>query len=343
MTDRKTRNHSYESVGRALAGEKLVFILPHILADGDALGSATALCRALLSISVEARVLVEDKVADYLNFLKGNMVVSLEEAENIYSYALEKGEYSCVVVDCGSVDRFPLREKIFKGSETTYCLDHHRTSEREFDYNIIEPEAAATGEIVYDLICAMRINITSQMAEGLFTAITTDTGNFQYSNTRKKSHEIMAKLYDTNTDFNKISVELYESEPIEKIKLQGDILSGSRTVLGGKAIIGIVLQKDLHRYGAMTEHTEGLVGTLRSVSGVEIAALVKEQEDGNFKVSLRSKSVGDVAVIAENIGSTGGGHTKAAGFSFQGSKEELLRELEREMGAQLVRKNEKVK
>ena len=83
MTDRKTRNHSYESVGRALAGEKLVFILPHILADGDALGSATALCRALLSISVEARVLVEDKVADYLNFLKNrNLKVSQNMQKN---------------------------------------------------------------------------------------------------------------------------------------------------------------------------------------------------------------------------------------------------------------------
>ena len=159
----------------------------------------------------------------------------------------------------------------------------------------------------------MGVEITTKIAKRIYTGIITDTGNFQYSNTTKRTHQIVSELYDVCDGFNDISVAIYENDSFERLALQSEILSNAELFAGGKGIVAYVTQDMLKKCNAIMDDSEGTVSRLRAISGVEISVLVKEKEDGKIKVSMRAKTYGDVASICVKYG--GGGHTKAAGFT----------------------------
>lgn len=290
-------------MARELIKAESVLIFPHVLMDGDALGSAAALCHTLRSAGKQAYILVEDPIPGYLAFLDREYCTQ-------DLGALEEPDVS-IAVDCGDDSRFPGRVQAFHKGRITMCLDHHRTSRGLYDYNYIDPGAAATGEIVYDLLTAMEGNITREAAEAIFAAITTDTGNFQYSNTTKRTHEIVMELYDAGLDTNAVSVELYENETMEKLLLHSKAMDTLETFCGGRGAMVTITKEMLRSCNAKMEHSEGLVETIRSIKGVEIAMLLKENGPEVIKVSMRSKQSVDVAAIAEKY--QGGGHIRSAG------------------------------
>lgn len=303
-----------------LAKAKSIYIFPHILMDGDALGSAAALCAALRARGCDAWILIEDKIPDYLTFLDNGYCTDkmLNESPDV-----------CLAIDCGEENRFPKRADAFNRGKIKACIDHHPTSKPVFDYNYIDPAEAASGEIVYKILVEMKADITKEIGEALFAAITTDTGDFQYVNTTKSSHEIVAKLYDTGMDFNRISILLYQSESMAKVKLHGIVMSRIEIFAGGEAVITEVSQEMLEESGAMMEDTEGIIGKMRAIQGVQIAAMLKEQTDGSFKVTMRAKERGDVSAIAAKYG--GGGHVKAAGCTLNENLEESRKIIMREI------------
>lgn len=301
-------NSSLREIGNVLKEYDAFYIFPHIMADADAMGSAVCLCRQLRAMHKTAYVLVEDETAKNLRFLTDNMLIHIDELGEI-----ELGRYVSIIVDCGSADRFPRRREIFEKGHLSICLDHHVTSTGICHYNYIDSSASATGVVVYRLFKENGWNIDERMAEALFCAITTDTGNFQYSNTNKECHEIMSSLYDIKREFNSVSIEIYERVPIAAVKLQGDILSNIKLTDDGRGISSYVSQDMLKRNGADMDDCEGMVGKLRAIENIEIAALLKEEKGGKIKVSLRSKNHIDVSEIAERH--NGGGHKKAAGFT----------------------------
>ena len=136
-----------------------------------------------------------------------------------------------------------------------------------------------------------------------------------YSNTTRRSHEITCELMDTGMDCNAVSVALYENESMEKMMLQGKMLSTIRRFAEGQGVIAMVTQRMLKETGARMEDTDGFVSLLRSLKGVEIAILLKEQAENMVKVTMRAKRKGDVAAIASRYG--GGGHVKAAGCTLR--------------------------
>ena len=310
-------NDSIREIAERLLAAERVLLFPHIQMDGDALGSAAALCGALRSAGKQAAVLVEDPVPEYIQFLDQGYCT--EDPEAIPSPDV------CVCVDCGEVSRFPKREKYFFQGKTTICVDHHTTSRPFADYNYIDPKAAATAEIIYRLLTAMELPIDKETGEALFTGICTDTGNFQYSNTTKESHLIAAALYDAGIDHAGIAVKLYQNTSLEKLRITNKILNGLRLFCEGRAAMAWVDQEMLQQTGASMEDTEGSVETLRNIKGVEIAAFLKEKEAGVIKVSMRAKTDGNVAKIAEKFG--GGGHVKAAGCTLRTDMENALGQL----------------
>lgn len=295
-------NNSFSEIAAEIKAARSVVIFPHILMDGDALGSSVALCSALRNMGKRAVIAVEDKVPDYLMFLDNDYCTGdFEEWMN---------PDISICVDCGETKRFPMRISLFESGKKKICIDHHGTSSGIGDLNYIDAEAAATGELIYDLLVAMEAEITPEEANAIFAAITTDTGNFSYSNTTKRSHEIVMELYDWGLDSYKTSVNLYENESFEKIRLQGAVMNKAEVFAGGKAIIADISLDMLKEYNARMEDTEGIVGTMRSIAGIDIAILVKEKEENNIKISLRAKegNVSDIAVKFD-----GGGHMRAAG------------------------------
>lgn len=305
-------NDPLELIARELLEADSVLIFPHILMDGDAMGSAAALCKALRAMDKDAYIVIEDKVPDYLMFMDRGYTVDIH---NIGAAHIAEVD-AAVCVDCSEKTRFPERAELFYHGKTKICLDHHVSSSGIGDYNYIDPDAAATGEIIFDLLLEMGAEMDEEIAEALFAAITTDTGNFQYSNTTAHTHEIAIALFDCGLDSSKVSVALYENESFAKMKLQSRLLDQSELFANEEAIMTVLTQDLLRETGTLMEDTEGVVAALRSIRGVQIAAFIKEQPDGSVKVSLRSKERGDVAAISERHG--GGGHVHAAGFNLSG-------------------------
>ena len=260
-------------------------------------------CKALRSAGKETVILVEDAVPEYLRFLDQGYCTA--DPDRIPDPDV------CMCVDCGETVRFPEREAKFFQGKTTICLDHHTTSTPFADYNFIDGSIAATAELVYKLIVAMGIPIDKEIGEAIFTGISTDTGNFQYSNATKESHLITAALYDAGIDHATVAVRLYQNTRLEKIRVTNRILDTLELFCGGKAVIAYVSQEMLTQVGAEMSETEGVVETLRNIKDVEIGAFVKELDADQVKVSMRAKTTGNVAEIAAKFG--GGGHVKAAG------------------------------
>ena len=299
------KNNSFGEIGGLIRKAEKILLFPHVTMDGDTLGSSAALCRALRSLGKECHILIEDDIPGNLAFLdRGYCTFD----QNI----ITKPDLS-ICIDCGDAGRFFKRKEKFLQSPVNICIDHHRTTEFYCDYNYIDGNAAAAGELIYKLLREMQVDIDKEMGEAIFAAITTDTGNFQYSNTSKETHEITAALYDAGIDTNQVSVALYENNRMEKILIKNRGLNTLTTVCEGKGAIAYVTQQMLAETGALMDETEGVVEELRSIGGVEAAAFLKEVAEDRIKVSMRSKSRVNVADIAHSLG--GGGHARAAGFT----------------------------
>ena len=296
-------NNTFKEIAEVLLKAEKILIYPHINADGDAVGSAAALCHTLRRLGKTAYVLIEEQLPANLRFMDKGYFTFDEKV-------IEHPDVS-VCVDCGDFGRFPMRREKFLSARTTVCVDHHGTTQNFCDYNYVDSGAAATGELIYALIKEMVPEADVETGEAIFAAITTDTGNFQYSNTTKNCHLIMAELYDLGVDTNKVSVEIYENERQEKLMITTKALSTLEIFGGGCGAIAHLTLEDMKEIGAEPFETDGVIEKLRSISGVEYAAFVKEKEPGVIRVSMRAKRRGNVASIASKLG--GGGHVKAAG------------------------------
>lgn len=302
------KNNSLREIGEVLASAGRILIFTHINMDGDAAGSSGALCRTLREMGRDAWIVTEDEPADNLKFMVDGFTVSCED--------VRMDDYVSICLDCSSTDRFPGRQEIFEKGSITLCVDHHMTADPVWDYCYVDPDAGATCELVFLLSEAMGWKLSPEACDCIFGGISTDTGNFQYSNTRRLTHEIACRLYDVRPEgFNHVSVAIYENESFGKLALQADILKGAELFCGGKGIIASVTQKMLEDHGCVMDDSEGVVSRMRSVEGVEVAVLLKEKEDGRIKGSMRSKTDFDVASICVSLG--GGGHRKAAGFTLE--------------------------
>ncbi len=311
------KNNSFEEIADILKQKDTCLIFTHIVMDGDAIGSSVALCLALRKLGKKAYLAVEDDMPKNLRFLENDCLINYESIDFVPDVA--------IALDCSDANRFPKREELFNSASLKICVDHHKTADGKFDYAYIDSEAGATSELVFYLIMALGITIDKTIARCIFAGITTDTGNFQYSNTTKKTHMIVASLYDVCDSFNDVSVALYENESFAKIKLQSEILENAKLFASGKAVISYVTQQMLRDCDAVMDDSEGTVSKLRAIENVEVAVMLREKEAGTIKASLRSKTYVDVSEICKGYG--GGGHARAAGFTCEGALEEVSKQI----------------
>ena len=311
------KNNSFDELAEVISKKEKIYLFTHIHMDGDALGSSAALCSALRKMGRECYIILEDKIPDNLMFL------AHDYCRKDYS-ELEGADLS-ICIDCSEKSRFPKRAELFAKGKETMCIDHHKTTEPTCNYNYVDSSAAATGQLIYHLINALGVEIDKEIGEAIFAAITTDTGNFQYSNTSRETHEITAALYDAGIEANKVSVELYEKVRMEKLMIENRAFETLKTYCDGQVAVAYVTQKMLKETGALMEETENVVQILRSIAGVEVAVFLKEINSNLVKVSMRSKTKVDVAEIASEF--SGGGHSRAAGCTFNATIEDAHRTL----------------
>ncbi len=305
----KTKNEinqmEMERMSEKLLSVNSILLFPHVNMDGDCLGSSVALCKGLRALGKTAYVLIEDDIPENLAFLDNSYCT--------FDQNIIENPDVCMTVDCSTIERFAKRKEKFLHGKTLMCIDHHSTSESLTEYNLIDSKAAATGELVYKLLLIMKAPLDAEIGEAIFAAISTDTGNFQYSNTTRETHEIIAELYDLGINHSKVSVEIYQNIRLEKLMMTSISLSTMKLLLNGKVAIAFLRQKTLTDTGATIDEAEGIVETLRSIGGVEVAIFIKETMEGNVKVSMRAKKDFNVAKFSAKFG--GGGHVKAAGFT----------------------------
>ena len=325
------------TIASKLISAKNVLLFPHVGIDGDAVGSCVSIAKALRSMGKRAYALYEEDVPANLSFM-----LTDEHGEPYFTsdpgiISDEELDVS-MAVDCGGFDRFKPYGDKFKAAKTTLVLDHHGTSITTeddgsthgiADHSVIEPEAAACGVLVFDLLKELQtmtdehIIPDREIGEALFAAITTDTGNFQYSNTNRKCHEVMAELYDWGIDSNKVSVEIYENERIQEVQIRSRAMDHMTMVGNGAGAISYVSKDDLEEIGVKAGETDSVVKVMRAIGGVEVVAFLKEKDHNVIRVSFRSKYSADVAAIARKY--NGGGHKKAAGCTLYMPIDEAVR------------------
>ena len=308
-----------------LISAKTILLYPHVGIDGDAVGSCVAIAKALRAMGKTAYALYAEDLPHNLEFMatdgEGRPYFT-NDPEIISDEDLDIS----MAVDCGGWDRFRPYEDKFRAAKTTLCLDHHGTSifteengetHGIADISVIDPGAAACGVLAFDLIRELQTMTDvelipdKEIGEALFAAITTDTGNFQYSNTNRKCYEVMAEISDWGADTNSVSVEIYESERIQEVQIRSRAMDHMTMISGGKGAISYVSKEDLEEIGVLAGETDSIVKVMRAIGGVEVVAFLKEKEHNMIRVSYRSKSFADVSVMAASH--NGGGHRKAAG------------------------------
>ena len=318
-------NASLQEIGEIIQGADSVLIFPHINPDGDAIGSACGLCDTLREYGKKAAVLLEEDAPEYLGFLDTSCCI--QDGESFGKPDL------CICVDCSDEGRLNKRVDAYRNGGSTLCIDHHLApadfGERGFcDHYYIDSGEAACSQIIYKLLQAMELKPTPAAAEVLYTGIVTDTGSFQYSNTTGETHRIAADLLDLGVDIMKVTMALYQNIKRNKLDLEIRILDTMEVFAKDQAVIAYVTEDMAAAAGTLMEDAESAIDLLRNIEGVEIAALLKQRQEG-IKVSLRAKSWGSVDQIAAKFG--GGGHKKAAGCTLHMSLEEARDALKKEM------------
>ena len=301
-------NDTIRSIATIMSDLDGIMIYPHISMDGDALGSSSALCLALRSLGKKAYVMVNEPVPKNLDFLELGCTTTDDSV-------LEDIQLS-LMLDCNGLGRIPGREAAWERGRLKGCIDHHATTSKDirFDFQRIEPKSAATAEIVYRLIKDLGAEITLDIANCIFTAITTDTGNFQHSNTTSRSHEIAGHLYKIEGFNSKvISALIYDRRSKEALKMESEVIADLEFYADGRLAVGKVTQKLLKENGCTLDEADGIIQKMMSIDGVEGACLFKETET-NVRASLRGRTYANMAAAAAKFG--GGGHVLAAGCTF---------------------------
>ncbi len=291
-----------------------IAILTHTSADGDALGSSFSMGLALESLGKKVYIFLEEPVPKMLDFLPGQHFISAKR-DRMYDLAM--------CLDNSDLKRLGERADIYLDAKKKINIDHHTTNNMEADGLWIDKNAAATGEMIYQLIRALGVAITKEMAICLYTAIITDTGGFRYSNTKPESHIIAAELMKCGVPFAEIAKKVFDIVSHSKMTLLKKTIQNLTLYNDGKVAVSWLLFHDIAPLNAQSDDFEGLVNVGRNLEGVEVSLFLREEKPGHFKGSLRANDYVDVAKIAGRF--SGGGHKRAAGFSMDGKSDELIR------------------
>ena len=314
-----------EAFREAISRPQRIVITTHIKPDADALGSSLGLANYLISKGHHVQVITPTNYPSFLNWMYGNDgVLIFKDGGEQQSAELVANADLIFCLDFSSLKRIEeLGALVQQSPARKVLIDHHLDPEDFADFTLWNTNAAATAELVYELIKQLDDldKITPAIADCLYAGIMTDTGSFKHSSTSSNVHRIVADLIDRGANISVVSKLIYDNNSLSRLKLIGFALADRLTVFDNLKVAYITLSnEDLNRFNYETGDTEGLVNYALSIKGIAMAAIIIERED---KVKLSFRSFGDVAVndLARKY-FNGGGHKNAAG----GASDETLEE-----------------
>ncbi len=225
--------------------------------------------------------------------------------------------------DSGNLERSGSSVKKIASHATIVNIDHHPSNSRFGDVNVIDSDASAVGQMVIEMLDHFGYPMTQTMAVNLYVALLTDTGGFRHENTTPRTLEDAARLARLGADPGSIATMVYKMRPETTLKLSGLALATMRVELDGRLAWANVTRRMLKEAGAVMAESEGIIDTLNSIAGLELAILFKEVHDSLTKISIRSRGAVDAAALCATFG--GGGHIRAAGAEIERPMDETVK------------------
>ena len=294
-------------------------LVAHVSPDGDTLGSSLALYLALTAMGKRAKLVCEEPVPPVYAGLPCASAVSAAPAAPFTH---------TVFIDCADSKRAGTLEQTALSAAHTLVIDHHGTNKGFADVNYIV-DCAATGELIFELLPLLSVPLTKDIAVCLYAALATDTGNFSYANTTPRTFRIMAELLTQGIDLPELNRVLFRTNRVQRMQLLGIVLSRMQLYADGRFNISYLAYADLIAIGATSADCEGLIDSLRDIDTVEVACFLRESQNGQIRVSMRSKHSFDVSAVSQIYG--GGGHRRAAGCTLDCSLDDAVTALRMEI------------
>lgn len=299
-----------DRIVEAIKASETICIVGHVRPDGDCIGSQLGLTLALLNTGKNVTCWNQDPLPAKLAFLDPKKLIQPPE----------KGrQFDCVIAtDCASLERLGTTVECINARKLFINIDHHASNTRYGDLNWIAAREPSTGELIFRLLKAANWPITPAISDCLFTAVSTDTGSFQYPTTRPATYHVAGELVKRGANLEKICDEVYQSYPLARVRLLRHVYNKFRLTHENQIAYFWLKKADYTRTGSDPSDSEGLIDHIRAIDPVIVACVFEEVEPEITRISLRSKSPKvDVNKIAQIFG--GGGHSAAAGARIVGT------------------------
>lgn len=283
-----------------------IVCLAHKDADADSLGSALAFAAALRDMGKASHPVVPDPRPYLLEWLPGfdRLETAPSRIDAVFTF------------DCATTGRFGEKRGLVENSgRSVVNVDHHVSNTMYGTVNLIEPEASASGQVVYRLLRALDLPIGKDTATNLYAALLTDTGGFRHENTTAEALRLGADLVALGADPAYVALKSYKSKPVTMAKLEAMSIAALRTELDGRLVWSEATQDMLRAANADMVQSEGIIDELQSIDGILAAVLFKELGSRQTKISVRTRGSVDATALATPFG--GGGHFRAAGAELQ--------------------------
>lgn len=298
-------------------------LLPHQYPDGDTLGSAFALCRALQSMGKYAKILCNDNIPDKFDYIYNCIDIQDFEEKFIVSIDIADPQLLGDNLSC-------YKDKI------DLCIDHHASNTNYAKMNFVDPSAAATAEVMADIIKEMNVKIDNKTAECIYTGISTDTGCFKYSNATPKTYRIAADMIELGARSAFINRLMFDTKSKQRVELEKLVLETLEFFCDDKCAVVYVTHDMQVKSGTADDDIEGISSIPRGIKGVQVGVTLREKENGIFKISLRTNDELNASDICKKFG--GGGHPAAAGCTIHGGLENAKKSIVEAISDEIKRK-----
>lgn len=303
----------FEQIVDAIRQRQRFVVSSHSRPDGDSIGSQLAFAYAARALGKEVVLVNKDAAAPPLMAFPG--VPEIQIAERV------SGDFdAAVIMECGDLARTGVA-----GLDSYFVIniDHHKGNTEYGALNWFDEKAAACGEMVFDLINALGVPMTKEIATHIYLAILTDTGSFHYSSISPRTFDICKQMLEAGVDPVAVARSVYDSNNMGRLKLFGAVLSAMQIAPSGRIAIVYLDHEMARAAGGTYEDTEGLINLPLTVKEIQSVVFFKQSEGNEYRVSMRSKGDVDICAVAKEFG--GGGHKNAAGCSATGPIDQLRR------------------
>ncbi len=299
------------AAARMLAAQDKIMIITHVSPDGDTLGSGFALYHALSAMNKRVCVVNSDRITPKYCFLSGAKSVLRPQFEPQF----------IVAVDVGAVNLIGKELEEY-ADKIDMCIDHHPSNSRYAKYNLIDAHAAATGEIMLDVITAMHAPMSREIADALYTAISTDTACFRHSSTTPATLRKAARTVELGADMAKLNNHLFVVKTKQLFELERLAMEDIRFYRDSAIAVMPITLDMMRKSGATEDDTDGIATLPRQIQGVEVGITLREVAPDEYRISARSDGRINVSTICQRLG--GGGHVRASGARLTGPKDEII-------------------